>query len=230
MDSKDDEDEDKGSKEDKVGHLVEALLERSLFVAVDVHEGGSNLSDLSLHSSVGNNTLGATLDDGGRGKDHIETVTEGLVGAIDVLQVLLDGEGLSSKKSLVGLEVEDLKEPAVGTDDIAVLKDHDVARDSLVVRDGGASLIADDLGSGGGHVAEGLHGLLGVELLPESDGCVHDNNEENNSSLSVISRCKRQCLFLILNKMIGQVQVRRHQDKYTHNCSVPEIACWGGGK
>lgn len=195
VNTKDNDDEDNSSKEDTVGHLVEALLERGLFVAVDVHEGGGDLTNLSLHSGAGDDTLGATLDNGGGGEGHVETVTERLVGVLDDDKVLLDREGFSGEESLVGFEVETFKETDVSSNNITVLKNHDVSGDGLVVGDGYSGFVADDLGGGRGHVAEGFHGLFGVEFLPESDGCVHDDDKENDTSFGDILGGKSKSLF-----------------------------------
>jgi len=109
VDGKDNDNEEDGSQEYKVGHPVKALLEWCLFIRIDVHQGCSDLSNLGLHPGPSDNTLGTSLDYRGGCKARVEAISEILVGVLDQVQVLLNRKRLSGQKSLVCLEVEDLE-------------------------------------------------------------------------------------------------------------------------
>ena len=101
--------------------------------------------------------------------------------------MLFHGNRLAREGRLLDFQHGRLGEPHIGRDDAPCLEKHQVPRDDLRARNGRDAAVAKNPGDGGGHLLQGLHGLLGAVLLDDADDGVQDDDDEDGDGVGQLA-------------------------------------------
>jgi len=129
--------------------------------------------------------------DEGSGKGHAGAITERRVGC-DRRDGFLHCHGLAGEHGLVDAQVARAQQAQVGRNPVAGLDQHDVTGNDRVGGDGRAMAVAHDGGFRIDHGADGVEGLFRASLLQVADGCVDDDDRENDCGVDGVAEQQRQ--------------------------------------
>lgn len=170
-----------------LAELVELLFERRVVVLLQgLVDLRVDLANLGGHPGMHDEADGAAIDDGGAREHHaVLGLDVSIVGRHGVGR-LVDGVGLAGELPLLDPEVRrDEPEDAHVGGDLVPYADHDdVPQDEVARGEGGRPLgTVEHGGVVGLDLAQRLERLLGVGLLPDPDGGVDDEDEEDDERL-----------------------------------------------
>ena len=183
--------EDEGADE-KNGHgeLLaendEAPLEGGLALPFLLEHGG-DLAELRAHPRADDDTGAPAVGHDGALEGHVRAVPQGKHLPGKRAGVLLHGDRLTREGRLLDFEPCRLGQPHIGRDDSPRLQKHQVPRDYLRAGDGRDTAVAKYPGGGGGHLFQGLHGLLGAVLLDETDHRIEDDDDEDGDGVGQLA-------------------------------------------
>ena len=151
-----------------------------------VHEKSGDAPHLGVHAGAGDHCGAPAGGDDGGGDDHVAPVGQGGVWGQAVGGDLGYRGRLPGHGRLVGLQVGALQDPGVGGDQVPGLQPDEVAGDQPGALHPDVSAVPHGLGHGGGHLPQGLQGLLGVVLLGDGDEGVDHHDDQNDDGVDPV--------------------------------------------
>ena len=139
-----------------------------------------DLAHLGGHAGAGHHRPAHALRDGGAVVHHVEPVAQGDVPGQGA-GVLEHGLALTGERGLGDLERRRRQQPRVSGHRVALAEGEQVTRHELAGRHPQRYAVAHDRSGGGGHLLQGLDGVLGPGLLHVAQhGVEHDDHRDDD--------------------------------------------------
>ena len=163
--------------------LAQLALQGGLAV-LGLGQGVGDLAHLRVHAGGADHRPAPAVDHGGAHIDHALAVAQGDIPLLrDGGGLLLHRHALAGEGGLLGLEAGALQDAAVGGHGVAGLQDHHVAGHQLLALEEDHLPVPQHLAGGGGHLLEGLDGLLRLALLVHAQHGVDDHHDEDDEHI-----------------------------------------------
>ena len=169
-----------------MAQLVQLHLQGGLALH-GVFQGIGDLAHLGVHAGGGDHHGAAAIDHGGAHVGHVLPVAQRHVllppPQGDEVDELAHRDALAGEGRLLDLHGGAVKNAAVGGHRVPRLQNHHVAHDQILTLDRDDVALSQHLAGGGGHLLQGLDGLLGLVLLVHAQHRVDDDHEEDDEHI-----------------------------------------------